>query len=648
MPSVSIPLAYSVPAAAALWSYLDAKYFLKEDVRKIYYFIAATIFATLKERRDELNPFYVLEAWAQKTPDKTFLLFEGKSFTYKQAYERVLKHGTWMKSRFGLESGQVVAMDFVNSDDFIWVWLGMWSIGVTPAFINYSLTRTPLIHSIKLSGSRVMLIDEQVFSDLDDGTKQELSGPGFNEDGSALEIVPFTAAVVAEIEQTAGERLPNSSRGGQLLKDMAILISTSGTTGLPKQAVVSWSKCAISAHAVNWFLGLNKDDVFYTSMPLYHSSASILGVCTVLSGGSTLALGRKFNRKGFWEDVRSSGATVIQYVGETCRYLLSVPPSADDKNHRVRLAFGNGLRPDVWPVFKKRFGIDTVSEFYAATEAPAALFNTSRNSLSEGCVGVSGLISRTLMADTMLLVELDEDYVPIRDAKTGLCKLAATGEPGELLFKLKEDDIESQFQGYFRNEGATTKKILHNVRSKGDAYFSTGDILRLDGDGRWFFCDRIGDTFRWKSHNVSTAEVAEALGARRDLVDEANVYGVQLPGFDGRAGCAAVTLEPALQRRFEGGEPVDAATLAALAAAAMKTLPRYAVPVFLRLQRDEGASNRTGTNKQQKVALRDEGVDPAKVEAKGDVVFWLPPGGEAYERFGAREWSKLTAGELKL
>jgi acyl-CoA synthetase (AMP-forming)/AMP-acid ligase II len=576
------------------------------------------------------------------------LLFEGKSFTYKDAYERVLRHGTWMKKRFGLESGQVAAMDFVNSDTFIWVWLGMWSIGVTPAFINYSLTRTPLIHSIKLSGSKVLLIDEQVFNELDDGTKQELSGAGFTEDGGALEIVPFTAAVISEIDQTVGTRLPNSSRGGQLLKDMAILISTSGTTGLPKQAVVSWSKCAISAHAMNWFLGLSNDDVFYTSMPLYHSSASILGVCTVLSGGSTLALGRKFNRRGFWEDVRASNATVIQYVGETCRYLLSIPPSPEDKNHRVRLAFGNGLRPDVWPVFKKRFGIETVSEFYAATEAPAALFNSSRNSLTEGCVGVSGAISRTLMGSAMILVELDEDYVPIRDPKTGLCKRAATGEPGELLFKLKENDIESQFQGYFRNEGATTKKILRDVCARGDAYFSTGDILRLDGDGRWFFCDRIGDTFRWKSHNVSTAEVAEALGAQRELVDEANVYGVQLPGFDGRAGCAAVTLAPELQRRFEDRGEVDDKVLEGVARRAIGTLPRYAVPVFLRLLRDEGASNRTGTNKQQKVALRDEGVDPAKVQAKGDLVFWLPPGREAYERFGAKEWSRLTAGELKL
>jgi acyl-CoA synthetase (AMP-forming)/AMP-acid ligase II len=346
--------------------------------------------------------------------------------------------------------------------------------------------------------------------------------------------------------------------------------------------------------------------------------------------------------------VRASNATVIQYVGETCRYLLSVPPSPEDKNHRVRLAFGNGLRPDVWPVFKKRFGIDTVSEFYAATEAPSALFNTSRNSLSEGCVGLSGLISRTLLADTMLLVELDEDYIPVRDPKTGLCKRSATGEPGELLFKLKENDIQSQFQGYFRNEGATTKKIIRDVRSRGDAYFSTGDILRLDGDGRWFFCDRIGDTFRWKSHNVSTAEVAEALGAQRDLVDEANVYGVQLPGFDGRAGCAAVTLAPELQRRFEEGGEVGERVLEGVARGAIGTLPRYAVPVFLRLLRDEGASNRTGTNKQQKVALRDEGVDPAKVEAKGDLVFWLPPGGEAYQRFGAKEWSRLTSGELKL
>lgn len=247
-------------------------------------------------------------------------------------------------------------------------------------------------------------------------------------------------------------------------------------------------------------------------MPLYHSSAALLGLLAVLQGGSTIALGERFHRSTFWSDVRATNATMIQYVGETCRYLLSAPPSPLDKQHKVRLAFGNGLRPDVWPKFKKRFGIETIQEFYAATEGPAAMWNKSRNSFSEGAVGMSGALSRQLVKSLVIKLDFD-DNVAVRDPKTGLCIVVRAGEPGELVYKLDEKDIEADFQGYYGNKNATSSKILRDVLVKGDAYFSTGDVMRKDGEGRWFFCDRIGDTFRWKSENVSTAEVAEVLGS---------------------------------------------------------------------------------------------------------------------------------------
>jgi acyl-CoA synthetase (AMP-forming)/AMP-acid ligase II len=376
-------------------------------------------------------------------------------------------------------------------------------------------------------------------------------------------------------------------------------------------------------------------------MPLYHSSGALLGLTAALWGGASFSVGEKFHRKGFWDDVRSTDATIIQYVGETLRYLLSAPPSPLDTQHKVRIAFGNGLRPDVWPVFKERFNVDTIVEFYGATEGPAALWNKSRNKYTEGAVGISGLLN-TLMGAPAKVIVLDfESSTPVRDPKTGLCIPVRPGEPGELVYKLDEKEIDATFQGYFGNKKASSSKVLRDVIKKGDAYFSTGDVMRKDTEGRWYFCDRIGDTFRWKSENVSTAEVAEVMG-RIGLINEANVYGVQIPGHDGRAGCAALVLQ-------DEQKPLTEGELAEMALQAQKGLPRYAVPLFLRVHRGAGAeANRTGTMKQQKTVLRNEGVDPSLVLTAGDELYWLPPGAKAYKKFGGEEYKALGAGTVKL
>ena len=248
-------------------------------------------------------------------------------------------------------------------------------------------------------------------------------------------------------------------------------------------------------------------------MPLYHSSASILALSTALMGGRTIAIGHKFSTKTFWKDVRESKATLIQYVGETCRYLLSAPPEIDpntgenlDKKNSVRLAVGNGLRPDVWNRFKERFGIEAIVEFYAATEGTSGSWNHSRNDFAAGAIGRNGTIARLALGSTLAIVELDyETEEPWRDPKTGFCKKVATGEPGELLYRVDPKDIGGKFQGYFGNKSASQKKILRDVLVKGDAFFRTGDLVRWDAEGRWYFNDRLGDTFRWKGENVSTS-----------------------------------------------------------------------------------------------------------------------------------------------
>lgn len=386
-------------------------------------------------------------------------------------------------------------------------------------------------------------------------------------------------------------------------------------------------------------------------MPLYHSSAAVVGFVTCLINGATLVLGRKFSARNFMREARENDATIIQYVGETLRYILGVPPEIDpvtgedlDKKHNIRLAFGNGLRPDVWNRFKDRFNIPTIAEFYAATEGTSGSLNISSNDFAAGAVGRNGLIGNIILGRGSAIVDVDlETQEPWRDPKTGLCKNVPRGDPGELLFAIDAADPAETFQGYFQNSKATEGKILRDVLKKGDAYFRTGDMVRWDKDGRWFFSDRLGDTFRWKSENVSTNEVAEVLGSHPD-VHEANVYGVALPNHDGRAGCAAIVFN----RQIASGSPSGPAleppseTLKSLAAHALTNLPRFATPLFLRVTPEMQA---TGNNKQQKHVLRTEGVDLSRV-SKNDRLYWLQ--GNAYIPFAQKDWDRLSGGQVRL
>lgn len=385
-------------------------------------------------------------------------------------------------------------------------------------------------------------------------------------------------------------------------------------------------------------------------MPLYHSSAAVLGLFTCLMAGSTLVVGRKFSARSFWKEVRENDATIVQYVGETMRYLLAVPREIDpntgedlDKKHNVRIAFGNGLRPDVWNQVKERFNIPTIAEFYAATEGTSGSWNLSSNGFAAGAIGRNGALGNLIIGRGSAIVEVDyETEQPWRDPQTGLCKQVPRGEPGELLYAIDAADPAETFQGYFKNSKATEGKILRDVVTKGDAYFRTGDTVRWDNDGRWFFSDRIGDTFRWKSENVSTNEVAEVLGAHPE-VHEANVYGVALPNHDGRAGCAAVLFRQQIERgNTSTVVDIPTQTLDNLAAYVLKHLPRYAAPLFLRVMPEMQG---TGNNKQQKHVLRAEGVDPSAIPSR-DRLYWLK--GNRYVPFEQSDWDLLKGGQVKL
>ncbi|TAQ88455.1 hypothetical protein B7494_g3224 [Chlorociboria aeruginascens] len=591
-----VPLALAAPATVAGLAYLNARTSFSNDARLLGPVFWASFKTALKERNDRLNIFYILEANALgKHANSTFLIFEGRSWTYKQTYDMVLKYGTWFRTVHGVKPKEVVVMDFMNSDKFIFLWFGLWSIGAKPAFVNYNLKGKALAHCIQVSTARLAIIDSEVTENITEEVKNQLPN---------IEFLIFTLEMESSILSTEGIRSEDSTRSESKASNMAVLIYTSGTTGLPKPAI-------------------------FTAM---------VGVMSVISIGATISIGKKFSTQTFWNEVRETKATIIQYVGETCRYLLSAPPQFDpvtgenlDQKNVVRMAFGNGLRPDIWNRFKERFGIEAIAEFYSATESASGSWNYSRNDFSKGAIGRFGTVALTLLGSTMEIVQLDwETEAPFRDPSTKFCKRVKKGDPGELLYKLDPANISKTFQGYFNNTSSTQSKIMRDVFVPGDAYFRTGDIITLDSEGRTFFNDRIGDTYRWKSENISTNEVAEALGTHPSVV-EANVYGIELPHHDGRAGCVQI----------EFSELVNTQLLQGIAKHVQTQLPRFAIPLFLRLSKE---MQRTGTLKQQKHVVRQQGADLDKIG--DDELYWLKGG--TYVKFGKRDWEELKGGKVRL
>ncbi|KAI5808624.1 hypothetical protein DFH27DRAFT_233100 [Peziza echinospora] len=670
---MAFPLA--LPLAALLAGYIDAKADIVQDVRTITSFAIAQISLARAEKQNKLNLFFQLEAraLAPDTRNRAFLIFQGRRWSYLQAYETVLRYGAWLKDRHGVRRDDIVALDFVNGPVFVWLLFGLWSVGGKAALVNYNLGGEALMHTIKTSLARLVLVEKEVAEKIfvgeeGEALKKRIEGEGVpgDVDFKERELLVFDEGVERVVDTWAGRRESDEVIGGRKVGEMGALVYTSGTTGLPKPANVSYSKAHHASVFVKHFLRLRATDVFYTCMPLYHSTALILGLFGVIQAGCTLSLGRRFSNTTFWPEVKASNATIIQYVGEICRYLLSAPKPLDpasDQAHCVRMAFGNGLRPEIWQEFRDRFNIPTIAEFYASTEGNSGAWNYNTGPHGSGAVGRGGWLVSLFNGRKSCIVKLDFDSeLPLRHPATGFCIPAELDEPGELLWRLDPANIERTFQGYFNNPGATEKKILRDVFAKGDAWFRTGDVQKNSRDGLLYFIDRIGDTYRWKSENVSTNEVAETIskfhssGAK---VDEVNVYGIALPNHDGRAGCAAIRL------RDGAGHPAEA-LMREMGEWAKRQMPKFMVPMFIRtvVRRMEV----TGTNKFVKTALRAEGVDPEKVgvvksagggidaeavvgrEDTGERVWWLTPNGEGrgYVPFRKRDWDGIVGGKVKL
>jgi fatty-acyl-CoA synthase len=570
----------------------------------------------------------LLRRQVERRPDHPVLLFGDRRQSYAELDAAANRVARWALG-VGLHSGDVAALLMENRPEYLATWLGLAKVGVTTALINTNLGGRGLRHALATAEARHLVLGSECldrFATTADDLERPLQA-WIADDAERGDTAPrpdgaqdLDAALAAQPDTDPGSEHREGLRSG----DDLFYIYTSGTTGLPKAAHFSHLRFLSIGDLSAFALGLRPEDVHYCALPLYHSAGGVMLVGSALSAGATIALRRKFSASAFWDDVRRYDATCFQYIGEFCRYLMNQPERPDDRNHRVRAIIGNGLRPDIWEDFQRRFGIATVREFYGATEGNTALINLENK---VGSVGRMPL--RAATNARIIRYDVDTDSHP--RGPDGLCIECGPDEAGELVGRIPNSDAVGmgRFEGYTSKE-ATDKKVLRDVLKTGDAYFRSGDLLRQDRDGFYYFIDRIGDTFRWKGENVSTQEVAELLSGFEG-VEMVNVYGVEVPGADGRAGMAALVLGEGA--RFDGE---------AFHRFAGEVLPRYAAPVFVRILSEQEV---TGTFKIRKVELVREGFDPAAVP---DPLYLRDDGASAYVPLTEALHGRITSGELAL
>ncbi len=571
------------------------------------------------ERQPRVTMPVLVGRWAERDGAAVALASRDAVWNYRDFASACNRYARWGLER-GLRPGDAVALVMENRVDYPAIWLGLARIGVAVALVNTNLRLDALAHALGAVSPKLILCGAGAAAAVaavrgrmpDSLGLLALGGnaPGFSSIESGL------AAVGDEPVDPSECALPT-------IDDVALYIYTSGTTGLPKAARVSHYRVMQWSH---WFAGMmdtGSADRMYVCLPMYHSVGGVVAPGAALVGGGSVVIRPQFSAGDFWRDIEAERCTLFQYIGELCRYLLNAPVRPEETRHALRMVCGNGLRPEIWESFKRRFRIPRILEYYAATEGNFSLYNCEGE---PGSIGrIPPLLSHRLPV-ALLRFDVDAER-PLRNA-AGYCERAADDEIGEAVGSVAgAGGRTGRFEGYV-DAGATEGKLLRDVFEPGDVWYRTGDLMRRDRRGFYYFVDRVGETFRWKGENVSTTEVGAAVAAAPGVVD-AVVYGVAVAGADGRAGMAALVIDA----------DFDPATLRAHI---VSRLPAYARPCFLRLL---SSIDSTATFKPKKQDLIAAGFDPGRIE---DPLYFDDRVAGSYRRLDAAAHAAIMAGEMRL
>jgi fatty-acyl-CoA synthase len=572
-------------------------------------------------RRNEAPIFPALiDALAERFGDRTALVSETGEWSYRALARRMNRYARWSLDQ-GIGRGDVVCLVMPSGPDYLAAWLGLTRVGAVAALVNINLAGAMLARAIAMVAPQHILAGAGLAPAITAILPQLANGVRCWAIGESCDAFP---SIDDAIDHAAGDALTAAERAAPSLEDRALYLYTSGTVGFPKAAMVSHRRLMEWSHWFAGIMGMESDDRMYDCLPMYHGIGGIAAIGAALVRGGSVALRPRFSARTFWQDVTRWDCTLFQYVGELCRYLVQSPPDPLETAHRIRLCCGNGLSRDIWERFQTRFRIPRILEFYAATEGAFSLYNC------EGKVGSVGRVPSFLAHRApAVLIRLDPDTIEPLRGGDGRCIRCAANEVGEAIGRIVAEGSggAGRFEGY-TDEAASSAKLLHDVFAPGDCWFRTGDLMRQDAEGFFYFVDRLSDSYRWKGETVSASEVAATI-ASCPGVAEAAVYGVRVPGHEGRAGMAAVVAAPgfdlgALMRALEG------------------RLPDYARPLFLRLT---PAIETTATFRPRKQELARDGFDPS---ATADAIYFNDRAARKFVPLDAALHRRIVSGEVRL
>ncbi|VDI31151.1 solute carrier family 27 (fatty acid transporter), member 1/4 [Mytilus galloprovincialis] len=577
--------------------------------------------ATKNHIQNNITVPMIFTKTAKKHPSKPCLVSEEGTLTFEEV-ENLSNQIANYFYQAGYRKGDVVALCFTeNRIQYVCYWLGLAKIGVVAALINYNQRDVALSHSINAADSKAIIFTPDLSDALADVASQIQNKVVFYCTGNMSPNQVLSPVMLQSELARSPTYPPPAVKVGYTEK--LFYVFTSGTTGLPKAAIISHSRFYYMTVGATSLANMTEKDVVYDTLPLYHTAGGVVGVGSMIVLGCTLVVRKKFSASRFWEDCIQYNCTAAQYIGEICRYLLATPAKPTDNQHKVKVMFGNGLKPEIWKMFQDRFGVKQMGEFYGATEGNC---NTMNPDNTIGAVGFTTMIAPFLYPITLIRFNKDTGEY-LRD-RNGICIKSKPGEPGELVGKIVKGDALREFDGYV-NRQATDKKVCPDVFKKGDLAFLTGDVLIMDKFGYFYFQDRTGDTFRWRGENVSTYEVESIISHHIQLKDSV-VYGVEVKGLEGKAGMATIVDEH---------KNLD---LLSLTKALQKSLPPYARPVFIRLASEVDT---TGTHKLKKVDLAKEGFNPNIIK---DNLYYMNSKTQQYEPLTVQVYNDICSGKIRL
>ena len=560
---------------------------------------------------------YVCRDQAEKIPDRPALRFERETVTFGAFNAGVNRYANLLRRR-GVGKGDVVNVMMENSPAMLMAQGACAKLGAIGALINTHLEGEALAHVHLASKAKVAVVDRPC-------ARAMLPLLDRLRDLAVLADVPDLVAEGSRflplLEELDASPDAEPDMPDVKISDVFLYVYTSGTTGFPKPAIVRHARFTAGGHSLAILLGETPDDCVYAPTPLYHGYANFVGFSPAFHKGACFASRRKFSASEFLPDVQRHGVTIFCYVGELCRYLMRTPPSPEDRKHKIRIATGPGLRPDIWRAFRDRFGIATIIDSYGQTEGNISLQNR------RGRVGSCGRCA-PFQHEQLKLAKYDLERGELVRGADGFLVECGVGEQGELLGRITKNSPMS-FDGY-ADPKDNERKLVRDCFEKDDLYLRTGDLLKRDYASYYYFVDRIGDTFRWKGENVATIEVEHLLN-QAPGVHETAVYGVSVPGTEGRAGMALVV-------------PKDGAALdpRAFYEHATRVLPAYARPLFVRVAPQVDV---TGNFKNRKTRLQDEGFDPARF---ADTLWFRDDVRESYVPLDASLRDDIVAGRMRV